>query len=146
MIFTLVEHCHLKKKIKGVGLKVPVLVGEDGSVIVPQSKVMGHEKFEEKAGKQSFDIRPEDCAVKGDYEGLFNYMRSTFSIDREKACKILTDAQSLTIRHLIATFNIHRPEAKILMASLVQYKAYVKYFSYWRRTKEFTVWLLEHKA
>lgn len=145
MIFTLVEHCHLKKKIKGVGLKVPVLVGEDGSVIVPQHKVANHDKFEDGQGKQSFDLRPEDCTVKGDYESLFACLVKNMSLDRTKFIRSLLDCQSLTIRHVVTTQSVDRQTAKEIINMLVQYKAYVKYFSYWRRTKEFTIWLLEHK-
>lgn len=143
MIFTLVEHCHMKKKIKGVGLKVPVLVGEDGSVIVPQQRVLDQEKFEEGQGRQSFDIRPEDCTLTGDFEGLLDHIAKSY--DREKATKMFSESASLTIRHVMTTLGVQRQAAKELVNILLQYKAYAKYFSYWRRTKEFTMWLLANR-
>ena len=143
MIFSLVEHCHLKKKVKGVGLKVPVLVSENGAIIVPQQKVVSHEKFEDGQGRQSFSISPEDCTSTGDFDGLSDYIAKSY--DRTKALKMFSDTPSLTIRHVMTTLGVQRQAAKELVNVLLQYKAYVKYFSYWRRTKEFTMWLLENR-
>ena len=143
MIFTLVEHCHLKKKVKGVGLKVPVLVSENGAIIVPQHKVGTNDKFEDGQGRQSFDIRPEDCTLTGDFDGLSDHIAKSY--DRTKALKMFSDTPSLTVRHVMTTLGVQRQAAKELVNILLQYKAYVKYFSYWRRTKEFTMWLLENR-
>lgn len=145
MIFTLVEHCHLKKKIKGVGLKVPVLVGEDGSVIVPQDKVMQHEKFGEKCGKQSYDISPQDCESQVNFDEMMEYIEKTYTLDKKMVISVLRDAPSFTIRLLCSQFSINRSVAKLLVAALLKNRAYSKYFSYWRRTKEFTLWLLSKK-
>ncbi len=87
MIYTLVEHSQMIRKIKGVALKVHVLVGEDGSVIVPQRKVMEHEKFA-GGGITSFEIRPEDCEGACDFSSLVEYTERTMHMDPERVMRM----------------------------------------------------------
>ena len=145
MIYTLVEHSQMIRKTKGVALKVHVLVGEDGSVIVPQRKVMEHEKFA-GGGIASFEIRPEDCEGACDFLSLVEYVDRTMHMDPEKVMHVLQNANTLTVRHLIQQLSITREVAKIFIMHLVKCKAYNKYFSYWKRSKEFTVWLLTYNS
>lgn len=145
MIYTLVEHSQMIRKTKGVALKVHVLVGEDGSVIVPQRKVMEHEKFA-GGGIASFEIRPEDCEGACDFSSLVEYVDRTMHMDPEKVMPVLQNANTLTVRHLIQQLSITREVAKIFIMHLVKCKAYNKYFSYWKRSKEFTVWLLTYNS
>ena len=143
MIYTLVEHSQMIKKVKGVALKVHVLVGEDGSVIVPQRKVMEHEKFA-GGGITSFEIRPEDCEGKQDFGSLIEYIERTIRMDPNEVMTMLQNANTLTVRHLIQQMSVSREVAKVFISHLVKCKAYNKYFSYWKRSKEFTVWLLTY--
>lgn len=145
MIYTLVEHSQMIRKTKGVALKVHVLVGEDGSVIVPQRKVMEHAKFA-GGGIASFEIRPEDCEGACDFSSLVEYVDRTMHMDPEKVMHVLQNANTLTVRHLIQQLSITREVAKIFIMHLVKCKAYNKYFSYWKRSKEFTVWLLTYNS
>ena len=145
MIYTLVEHSQMIRKTKGVALKVHVLVGEDGSVIVPQRKVMEHEKFA-GGGIASFEIRPEDCEGACDFSSLVEYVDRTMHMDPEKVMSVLQNANTLTVRHLIQQLSFTREVAKIFIMHLVKCKAYNKYFSYWKRSKEFTVWLLTYNS
>ena len=143
MIYTLVEHSQMIRKTKGVALKVHVLVGEDGSVVVPQKKVMEHEKFA-GGGIASFEIRPEDCEGACDFGSLVEYIERTMRMDPNVVMKVFQDASTLTVRHLIQQLSVSREVAKLFLSHLVKCKAYNKYFSYWKRSKEFTVWLLTY--
>lgn len=145
MIYTLVEHSQMIRKVKGVALKVHVLVGEDGSVIVPQRKVMEHEKFA-GGGITSFEIRPEDCEGVCDFSSLVEYIERTMNLDPVKVMNVLQNASTLTVRHLIQQLTISREVAKIFLTYLVKCQAYSKYYSYWKRSKEFTVWLLTYNT
>ena len=45
MIYTLVEHSQMIRKVKGVALKVHVLVGEDADVLAQNVKLMAEENW-----------------------------------------------------------------------------------------------------
>ena len=145
MIYTLVEHSQMIRKTKGVALKVHVLVGEDGSVIVPQRKVMEHPKFA-GGGIASFEIRPEDCEGMCDFESLVEHIERTMNMSTKIVMPMLQNASTLTVRHVIQQLSVSREVAKLFISQLVKCKAYHKYFSYWKRTKEFTLWLLTYNS
>lgn len=145
MIYTLVSHSQMIRKTKGVALKVHVLVGEDGSVVVPQKKVMEHGKFAGD-GIASFEIRPEDCEGVSDFESLVEYVERTLHLDSIHVMTMLQNASTLTVRHIMQQLSVSREVAKVTISQLVKCKAYDKYYSYWKRSNEFTMWLLTYLA
>jgi len=141
MLAAVCTNDQLVNPVEKISGNAVVLVLESGVVFVSVNKKFGGKQLKGNT-LGVFDIQTNAMgADSGYFSSVDSYIKTWLhKIDKKLVYECLRNSQSITIAHISRELKVNRDVAKDFVSFLVSTGAYVRYFTYWRRSQAFAKW------